>query len=117
MPTPTIHEAVAAKIGGSNPEVQNRVIDAIADKEIARRVDAILRGIDQVDQMTSELRKMKPDVVSYNDDGTVLSSGYSKAKLDERKKLTEKRDKMQGIVDKALDRADYGDLYSKLNEK
>ena len=98
----SIRDAVAAKIAASNDTVHDRIIDILTTKEVERRVDGILKALEERDKLDKELRKIKPDVQTFNEDGSVKDSAYSKGKLDERKKVTERLSKVETAINEAL---------------
>jgi hypothetical protein len=110
-----INKKVAQVISGSNEKVQEAVIEILAGKEITRRTDAVVSAIAELNKMESELKKIKPDVVSYDENEVEVSANWTKGKLEEKKKLTGKIEKLTKALDKALGTGDYCDLlnYSK----
>jgi predicted S18 family serine protease len=114
---PTIHEQVGEKLKTISPTVEGRVVDLLVDKEVNRRVEIISAGLTRLEEIQKEGRKLeKPDVEAYDDGGNLSSAAYSKARTEERKKLTERFDKMSKAIDKAL-AGDTGDLAQLVQQK
>jgi hypothetical protein len=113
----SINSKVAERIAGCAPEVEQRLIDSLAEKEVSRRVELIGQGLSKLDQMTRERYKLaKPTNVTYNLDNTIASESYSKEALEALKKHDEKFDKLQRAVEKAL-KGDLKDLPGLVNSK
>ena len=112
MTTQTINTAVAERLAAIAPEVTSKVIDHLVTKELNRRSEAVINGLGELDKLKSEQKKLKPDVISYNEDGSVASSNWSKAKLEEKNKVDQKIAKLGKAIDKALVENDYSDLFN-----
>lgn len=70
-----------------------------------------------MDKLEKEFYKLKQDVISYNEDGTISSQAYSKDVIEQRKKNIERRDKIKAVLEKALDRNDWSDIGSVTQSK
>lgn len=108
----SLQEKVATKIATIAPVVEDKIIEALVAREVTRRSDALTKAIDALSKMEGEKRRVKPDQVQYNEDGSVKDQSYSKLKTEELKKLNQKIDKYTNSINKALDKADYGDVYN-----
>ena len=111
--TKTITDAVAEKIAAISPAVNEKVIDALVVRELEKRSDAVLTGLDKIRGLQNDLKKIRPDVGgAFDEDGTeVKPILYSKAKFEERKKLNEQIEKLQKALDLAIDKGDMSKLY------
>lgn len=99
----TIREAIAQRIAESGPHVRDGVLNVLTEKEIRRRSDAILKGLEMEDQHSKEIRKLeKPDLVTYDANGNETSANFSKTRVEDLKKTREKRDKMHRALENAL---------------
>src|SRR6185437_7617995 len=107
----SLRERVDQEIGNSGSTITDRVVSHFVDTEVKRRADLIVSGINLLRQAELDHRKIKPDQTMYDAEGTVVHEGFSKGKLDEKKKHAERIEKIQ----KAIDQAIGGDL-SKLDE-
>lgn len=104
---------VAALIKDKAPQqVEDKVVDALVAREVSRRSDALTKAIDEYARIEGEIKRIKPDVVTYNIDKSIKDSSYSKAKVEELEKLNKKLDKHEKAITKALEDKDYGDLYN-----
>jgi uncharacterized membrane-anchored protein YjiN (DUF445 family) len=114
---PTINQQVAERIKTCAPDVEQRLVDHLVEKEVSRRVEVIGQALAKLDTMDRDRRKLaKPTTQSFNLDGSIASESYTKEALEALKKHDEKRSKLQRATDKALN-GDLGDLGSLINEK
>ena len=107
-----INTQVAERLSQIAPVVTEKVIDHLVSKEVNRRADAVISALGSIDKFSNELKKHKPDIVAYDDAGAVVSSNWSKAKLDERNKVEANINKLNKAVEKALNENDYADLFN-----
>jgi hypothetical protein len=98
---------VAEQISAAGSEILDRVVEKLAEVEIAKRADALLNAVNAAVTTQRELYKVKPDQQSYDASGKVVSETYSKARFEEKKKLEEKLAKIEAAVDKAVTKGDY----------
>jgi len=111
--TKTITDAVAEQIAAISPAVNSKVIDALVARELEKRSDAVLNGLDKLRGLQNDLKKIRPDVGgAYDEEGNEIKPTlFSKAKFDERKKLVEQIEKLQKALDLAIDKGDMSKLY------
>lgn len=108
---PTINEQVAEKLAEISPTVESKVVDLMVDKEVSRRVELITQGLGKLSDWEREGRKLsKPDVETFNEDGSQASAVFSKSHLDALTKHNERVAKLTRALDKAIDAGDMGDL-------
>lgn len=114
MSSQTISQRVASEVASvaSTPAILDSVVKSLVSQEINRRSDALLKVINQAFSLKKELYKVKPDILSYNVDGTVAQAAWSKPKLEEKKKLEEKLDKLDRAIAKAVEKGDYTDVFN-----
>lgn len=110
--TRSLQKEVSEKVELASKSVKDKVVEMLAEKEVQARTDATMSVLAKLNETNKELNKMKPDNVLYDVDGKEVSATYTKAKLDERKKLIEKRDSL----DKALTLALVKNDFSKVKE-
>lgn len=111
----TIKEEVAATLSKSGKNVKDAVIANLAQVEIDKRIDLVTKGVKKLDELQKAQNKMKPDNVTYNDDGSEASATWSKSKLDERNKGSERISKLSKAIDNALDKNEYDQLSKLVN--
>lgn len=97
----------------------NAVIDAVVDqfvtREVNKRSTAIVTILDLLSREKQNSYKLKPDIETFDADGKVVSSGFSKTKAEEIKKNKELISKYENALTKALDKDDYSDVYNLAN--
>jgi hypothetical protein len=99
---------VAEKIGQSTPQVRERVIDSLVEREVAARTDILDKALAKRTELDREIRKLqKPDVEQFDHEGKVMSASFSKARVDELKKAREGLEKLEKAIDKAITDNDF----------
>jgi len=111
MPLQDINTKVAERIQKCGVEVQDAVIESLANKEISRRVDALVKGVDQLEALQKEGKKIKPDVKLCDDAGKVIGEHWSPKAAEERQKHLKKVDKLTKSIEKGLS-GDFSDLFN-----
>jgi hypothetical protein len=94
---------VADKIKNSAPEVQEKLISLLTEREITLRVNLLDKAFGELKTLQTDMYKLKADQESFNEAGEVIARTFSKARLDERKKLQEKLEKLENSIGKALE--------------
>ena len=105
-----INQKVAERIAGSNEKIQESVVEHLASKELERRTNAVIKVFAELAALEKEVSKIKPDLPQYDSNGDLVVENWSKAKLDERNKKIDKKNKLTAALDKALDKNDFSDL-------
>ena len=104
-------DAVVKSVAESGPDLQERLIVALKEKELAGRLATLVEAMGKVEHLRTAIRRVKADEVQYDIDGNKLVEAYSKAKVDERKKLVEQLERMDKLVSKCLtEQPDFGAL-------
>jgi len=98
-------ESVSAEIKASDVPARVKVI--LVEREVSARADAVLAVLGKLDEVRKAARKIKPDQVSYDAQGKIVSESYSKAKADELKKNGEEAAKVEAAIAKAFE-GDFG---------
>lgn len=98
----SLTDAVATSVAALSPEINDAVKDVLVNRVKQKRVTQLVDAIDKLDKLEKEFRKFKPDVVAYADDGTVVSTNWSKAKLDERNKAKQAIEKATAAIEAAI---------------
>lgn len=110
---PSIRDAVAAALSDLGDNTRSRVVEHFANIEAQKRADALVAGLNKLNDFERDLRKInKPDQETFNADGSVASATYSKDRLEAIKKLNDQIEKLTKALNKADDAADFGDLYN-----
>lgn len=109
----SIREAVAEALSDLGGNTRARVVEHFANIEAQKRADALVAGLNKLNDLEREAKKLtKGDVVTYNEDGSEASSAFSKERIDARKKLSEQIEKLTKAMNKADESSDFGDLYN-----
>jgi hypothetical protein len=98
---------VAAKVKEDSLGVRAKVVNLIAEKEVEARTAATMSVLDKLAEVNKSLNKVKPDQVFYDVDGKEVQSCFSKEKLEERKKLLEKKEQLDNALKKAFNDNDF----------
>lgn len=110
MTTQTISQKVAEGIVAAAPQVLDSVVKTMVEKETDRRAAALLGAVELGQTTQRELSKaIQPDVrpTTFDSTGKPLGEvGFTKSRLAEQKKLTERLAKVNKAIEKATrDRA------------
>jgi len=108
----TVQVKVAETIANIAPKVEDKVVDVLVERELKRRSDALVSAMDKLDKMEKELSKIKADQISFDEDGKIVSQTFSKAKKEEKDKLSQKVQKATNAINKALEKGEFGDVYN-----
>lgn len=95
----------------ASEEVVARVQETFVERELTKRTDALVKAFDKLSAAKGDLNKIKPDNVLYNEDETVASSTFSKAKLEERNKARKAVKKIEDAINAAL-AGDFSKVYN-----
>lgn len=108
--------AVQAKITENlsklSPKVEDAVVEAVVDREVKKRSQALVQALDKLSEMEKDLKKLGPDNLMYDENGKEVLGSYTKKRIDEKNKLTGRIQKLTNIINKALEKAEFNDLYN-----
>lgn len=108
----SVQVKVAEQITGLSPQVEDKVVGVLVGRELTRRSDALVKVMDAHEKLGKDMQRLKPDQISYNEKGEKVAETFSKSKLDERAKLQKNIDKHANAINKALEKAEFGDVYN-----
>jgi hypothetical protein len=107
-----LREAVHTKIKELNPAIADLVVERLAQETIEKRVALVCSVMTEMDNLEKTIKRIKPNVKTYNDDGTERAE-YSKDEWENKKKITERFEKLKKLLEAALeDGSKFGDLQS-----
>jgi hypothetical protein len=107
----TVAENLISSLSAQTGLVRQKVVEHYSSIAIEKRANAVIKTMDKIDELGIQVKKIKPDRVVYDESGVEVSSGFSKEKIDERKKLLEQIEKLKKALDKAaLD--NYDDVFN-----
>jgi hypothetical protein len=107
----SVQLTIAEQISKIGPAVQGKIVDIMVERELDKRSTAFVQVMDKLSKLEKDMKKIRPDMVFYNGEGKVASENFSKAKIDERGKLTQQIEKLTKALNKALEQEDFGDVY------
>ena len=100
----------------TDEKVQNSFIDTLVDREIAKRSVALAQLWELIQKQENDIRKIKPDLERYAEDGTIVDVSYSKGQLEALKKSKERLEKMSKAFEKGWN-GEMGDVYNLVKDK
>jgi len=117
--TKSLNETVAERIAKSGDKVLEVIANARYEKEFKRRSDAATKVVDNLFVLEGNLKKIRPDHVSYTvvEGKRVEHASWSKAKLDERDKLEQQIAQHETALTKAFEEDDWEKLFNLANGK
>ena len=98
------------QITEQNPSVRESYITQEVQFKLSQRVELVKKAMIELATQKREMDKIRPDDVKYDLDGKLVQELYSKELIDKRKKSSEKSQKVEKALTKALVEADYTDL-------
>ena len=106
-----IKQTLKELLNDSNEQVQNKVVDHLYQNELTRRTNAVLKVLEKIDELDSSYRKeAKPDVETFNEDGSKASQYYSKERTESLKKIRENKEKLEKALQKAFNSNDFSEV-------
>lgn len=109
----TIREAVGEVLGNLSERTRNQVVEHFAAKEATKQATALIAGLDKLSQLEGERRKIKPTYAGFDIDGKGIGEAvFTKEQVEQNKKLGEQIEKLTKAINKADEKADFGDLYN-----
>lgn len=106
--------AVSERVNNSAPDVREKLITTLSDRQIQERVELLDAGLKKLKELDVAIKKIKPDHIVMDAKGAEISSGYSKAVVEELKKAQEAHQKMEEALNLALDKNDFSKLKDKV---
>lgn len=114
--TKTITQVVSDRISSISSAVNESVIEALVNRELEKRSNAIVQGFDRLDNLNKEFRKIRPDIQAlFDEDGVETTpASWSKSKLEERSKAKSNIDKLENALNLAIEQGEMQKLYDLL---
>lgn len=108
----SIREAVAESVSNVGERTRNQVVEAFAQREADKRATALVKALDKLTELEREGYKLKkPDLVTFNEDGSPKDSAYSHERVKAIKEHGEKLEKLTNAINAADDKGDFSKLY------
>jgi hypothetical protein len=105
---------VRAQIEESAGAVSGQVVDHFVQEEIDARVSKTIKAVSELKALEGQLRKLRPDQEQYDGEGKLAAAYYSKVRLEERKKVMEKTERIEVALNDVFQKANF-DKLKKLN--
>lgn len=103
-----IKEKLAERLLTSGSDVKNNILDTLYNNELKTRTDACLKVLTKIEEKEKELKKLKvSDNNIYDEKGTVVAGGYSKARVDDIKKASDELERLNKALENALENNDF----------
>ena len=98
-----ILEVVAERLAKIGPEIEGRVVEILAEKELAKRETQIVAAYSEFDTLNKRFKRInRGDIQTFDAKGAVASESYSKPRLKEIKEVSERLAKIENAIGKAL---------------
>lgn len=94
--------SITEKIAEKSKGLRSRLVDTLADEEVNKRAEAMLKVFRKRDEASRELNKMKKPPVKYTADGKPQEQLFEKKEVEEIKKKQQELDKLDKALDLAL---------------
>jgi hypothetical protein len=113
-----IRKAVADGLIKVNDKVRAAIVADISEKEFQKRVEATTKVLEEFEKIERDLRKIKPVPTGFDLKGQPVGDPvYSREQVEEVKKATEKLDKLNKALEKALNDNDFSKVFEIANAK
>lgn len=96
----------------SHTVVRDAIVSGLVKEELDRRIRATTAVFQKIKQAEGELKKIKPTFLGFDDKGAGKGEAvFTKEQADQRKKLNEQLEKLNGALKKALVEKDFGKVF------
>ena len=92
---------VADALKASPAQVRSRVVSALVERELVKRVEMLDKGLAKLRDVKRDLDKIRPPV-SYTADGQKVEGTFSKADFENLKKARERVTRLESALEKAF---------------
>lgn len=107
-----IRAAVAASVANVGDRTRASVIEHFAQAQADKQATALIKGLDKLAELEREGYKLKkPDIQTFNEDGTPKDSAYSQDRVKAIKEHGEKLEKLTNAINAADDKGDFSKLF------
>jgi hypothetical protein len=112
--TKYIHNKVEDVLEASSNSVREKVVDHFVNIQVDKRVNAVIKGIEELKTLKDNAKKHKPDTTMYNREGALIHEGFSKEKLELVNKANEEIKKLESALDNAIGNNSFEKLFKHL---
>ena len=108
----SLQVTIAEKLREFNSnKIIDSVVDRLVDVEVSNRINICVQAVNLYEDLLVESKKIKPDIVSFNDDGSPANVLWSKQKIEEKNKMSDKITKINKTISRALEENNWKDLF------
>ena len=101
----------------THSKLQQTLVDSLVDKELHTRSELLMASFKKIGDMKKDMKKIKPDVVFYTENGEKSVEQYSEQMNKQRKELTEKINKLEKAWGLAFNENNFEELKKVMSEK
>lgn len=102
-----IREALKQGIKDTQEGAKQKVVDHYVQKEVDRRSDLIIKGLEKLESLEKARDQIKPDNVIKDAEGKVIQNGYAEATYGKLEKSKQAVEKLNKALNGALKEANY----------
>lgn len=102
---------IAEGISKLGPDIEEGLIAGRVERELNKRVTALTQVYEKLERLNKDAKKLKPDQVSYDDEGNEVSRTWSENALKGKKELADKIGKFERVIETALTKGDFSEVY------
>lgn len=103
-----IKQEIAERLVGAGEVVKGKVLETLYVQELSKRTQACLDVITMIAENEKQYKKeSKPDIETFNEDGTVANKAFSKDRTDTLRKLREQKVRLENALQQALEHNDF----------
>lgn len=100
----------------TNEFVEEELVKIVSAREAAKRANSLAALLELIHKQETDIRKIRPDVEHFAEDGTPTGVYYSKGQSEALKKARERLDKMEKAFEKGV-KGDLSDVYNLIKDK
>jgi transcription termination factor NusB len=117
-PSVAVKSDVAALLANSGGTVREIVVKQLAQAEINKRTESVMKVLTKIDDKHNELKKLqRQGAVSFNASGQPIGEpSFTKDQVEQIKKANEHIEKLQKALDTAFTTSDFSKLHEVANQ-
>jgi len=104
-------DSFKTKVAASAQKVVDGVVEKLTQAEVEKRQNTVIKALDMIQEADKEIKKIKPDQESFDEDNKLVNATYSKDVAKKLKEIKDKKAKLDEAINLALgDKADFSKL-------
>lgn len=100
----------------TNEKIQNGLHHHLADQEIAKKTLALAQLYEAINKHRIDMRKLKPDISHFDEEGKLVSEHYGKNQMEALKKARERLEKMENAFKKGYVDGEFKDVFELIQQ-